>query len=296
MAKGRHAGPGRRALRAVVVVTLAAAVMMLVFRVYGCRASVRAAVGGGYSHWEEFPLRDSLPALEGGLSNLEAFKATMSPFRKADGERAIWLSDTLGAVRLEYAGDKHPFDSVLMLSWATGEALVSRVFHARDVAWSPLTPRRVSGWLEVVAAYVSFPPVISFRMVDPLVSMFEPAEGKVFHVVKDRYFNRPEHPLIPDTTYAVGNLETDLQLVVRGDALAVINPSPRVVVLGLVGGDGRVTVVRGEPGCVSIHRTVMRGRVPPVLAFSDPGRTFPVFRERDAAPHRIFVWMPSARE
>lgn len=276
-----------------VSVALVAAVFMVACWAYGDRVRLRAMAGGGYAHWEEFPLRDSLPALEGGLSNLEAFKVTMSPFRKADPERALWVSDSLGALRVEYVGDKNPFDSVVLMSWATGQTLRTRTFRTRDAVWSPWSARAVDDWVETVTAYVSYPPLITFRPVDPLVNMFEPAEGKVLHVVGRRYFSRALSPVPPDTTYAVTGPEAEVQVVVRGDALAVINPSPRVVVLGLVAaGSKGVTAVRGEPGRVSIYRTVMRGRVPPVLAWTDPGVTYPVFRERDATPRRFFVWNP----
>src|SRR5690554_3035524 len=150
---------------------------------YGSRVRIRAALGKDYAHWADFSLRDSLPALEGGLSNLEAFRVTLSPFRKADTERTLWLSDSLGRVRLEYVGEKHPFDSVLMLAWTTGHPLTARVFRTRDAAWDHAPGRSVGDWLEVVTAYVSFPPLITFRTADPRVTVFEPAEGKVSHVV-----------------------------------------------------------------------------------------------------------------
>lgn len=276
-----------------VSVALVAAVFMVACWAYGDRVRLRAMAGSGYAHWEEFPLRDSLPALEGGLSNLEAFKVTMSPFYKADQERALWVSDSLRSVRIEYAADKSPFDSVVLVSWATGRALRTRTFRTRDAVWSPWEARAVDDWVETVTAYVSYPPLITFRAPDSLVSVFEPAEGKVLHVVSSRYFNRTPSPLPPDTSYAVASPEAEVQVVVRGDALAVVNPSPRVVVLGVVdAGTQGVSVVRGEPGRVSIYRTAMRGRVPPVLAWTDPGKTYPVFRDQEAMPRRFFVWIP----
>ncbi len=295
-------GSARRAPRAAARRVLAAVVLACVagalgaYGAYGVRPWLRAAFGGGYAHWDEFPLRDSLPALEGGLSGLEAFKVTVMPYHKADEERAIWLSDTLGRVRVEYVSERQPFDSVQVLSWSTGRALQVRTFTDREFMRDDSVSQRMAGWTEVVTVYVSFPPLLTFRSADPRIRIFEPAEGKVLHVVKGRYVAHARHSLQADTSYPVPDArDSEVQVVGRGDALAIINPSPRAVVLGLVdsGRKGAVTM-RGEPGRVTVYRTALRGRTPPVLAYSDPGVPFPVFRERETTPRRFFVWMPDS--
>lgn len=271
---------------------------------YGFRAHLRALGGirySGYTPVNDFALRDSLPALEGGLSNLEAFKSTASPIWRADAERSIWLSDSLGALTLEFVTQKTPFDSVTLFAWTTGGTLTSKTFRAgvdgREVAWSTTRAHTSMNWIEVVTAYVSDPPFLSFQTGDSATCLFARAEGTVYHVVSSWYLNRREKPIAPDTAYVIdskimtGNRsDGELALMVRGKALAVVNPGPHAVTLRLLeAGSSRSVILHADSMGVSVYRNLLRGRIGTLLAYTDPGVTFPVFRKRTARPRDFFV-------
>jgi hypothetical protein len=287
--------PVRRATRcAVVVVGTLCASLLAAFWLYGHRVQLRALAGaryGGFTPVLEFALRDSLPALEGGLSNLEAFKVTLAPSWKADPERSMWISDSLNFVTMEFLSEKQPLDSVTVFAWWTGGALESRTFRdTADIAWSLAPGQAVRGWSEVVAAYLSDPPLFTVSSTDPLVTLFESAEGRVMHVIGGWYLGRRLKPLKPDTSYAIAAKGEGLGLMVRGDALAVVNPTPqrqrfRVVEMGT----SRTEVVEADSFGVSVFRTFMVSRRGMLLAYTNPGEPYPVFRVADARPAEIFV-------
>jgi|GEM_PF-3305226 len=272
---------------------------------YGFRAHLRALTGariGGYSPVTDFALRDSLPTLEGGLSNLEAFRSAISPVWRADAERSVWLADSLGSLTLEFVTQKTAYDSVTLFAWTTGTSLRTRVFRARndgrEARWT-LTPARLSArWTEVVAAYVSDPPFLSFQSGDSATRLFARAEGRVFHVVGGWYFNRREKRLWPDTAYPLDSRNMtkgngELSLLARGQALAVVNPGSRPVTLRLLeSGTTRSEILHADSAGVSVYRTLLRERTGALLAYTEPGLTFPVFRTRTAPPQEFFVLRP----
>jgi hypothetical protein len=288
----------RRALLAVVALGVVG--ISTGYWVNGHRVQIRAALdvvtGHGFAPVAAFALRDSLPDLEGGLSNLEAFKVTISPLGRANPERSVWLSDSVRTVNLEFVSDKRPFDSVVLLTWLTGDTLRRSVSRVPEATWNPTLGRAVDDWVEVVSVYASFPPLFNFRSNDSAISLFTQAEGMVFHVVGGWYLSRKEVVLESDTAYRIAARGDDAQLMVKGDALAFVNPSSRPITMRIIGeGDSRGVIVRTDSTSVSVYRTLMKKLRPPALAYSEPGITFPIFRRLDDPPRLFFVWPGDSR-
>src|SRR5688572_10617717 len=95
-----------------------------IFILYGYRVPIWALLNRspetGFTPVRHFLLRDSLPALGGGLSDLEAFRASVSPSRRSNADRSLWVSDTIGSVSVEFVTDRGRFDSVSFLVWTNG--------------------------------------------------------------------------------------------------------------------------------------------------------------------------------
>jgi hypothetical protein len=290
--------PSPRPRRAGHALFIGASVLALAalaaFWIYGHRVHLRALGGarwGGFTPVPAFVLRDSLPALEGGLSNLEAFKVTMNPVWRADNERSLWISDSLTGLTLEFLTRKNPFDSVTLFAWWTGGRVESRTFTGvREPVWTLSPARRVRDWVEVVTVYLSDPPLLSMRASDSTVRLFEQAEGRVFHVVEGWYLGRRERPVVPDTSYALAAQGEGLGLMVRGDALAVVNPAPRPVRLRVLeSGSTRTDIVEADSSGVSVYRTFMRGRGGAIVAYTGAGEPYPVFHTKGASVQEFFV-------
>jgi hypothetical protein len=300
MAARNPSSRGRRALQALSAAAFLVAVGGLTaYWLHGQRVLVRAAFGaagrGGFTTVTPFPLRDSLPALEGGLTNLEAFKATLSPSWKANRDRTIWATDTLGTITLEYLTERAHLDSVTFFLWTgDGPLHTHTVRDERTATWHYSPARAVGTWTEVVAAYLSDPPLLTFTSADSTVELFRQAEGKVMHVVNAWYLNRRPPPLTPDTSYPLDAKYRGepLQRLARGPALAIVNATDRPVRLRLTGfrtpAPHSVTV-GADSGRVAVYRSLLGNRPGTLMAYTDPGVAFSVFRESAPEPPRFFV-------
>lgn len=302
MAAHHPSSRGRRLFQALAAATLmVAAGGLTAYWLYGQRVLLRAALGGtgsgGFTRVTPFALQDSLPALEGGLTNLEAFKVTFSPSGKANRDRSVWSSDSIGTITLEYLTQRDPLDSVTLLLWTGDGPLRTRTVRGgRTATWSPSVARPVATWTEMAAAYISYPPILALRSSDTSVALFAQAEGKVLHVVNAWYLNRREPALEPDTSYPLEAPHREgepLRLMARGTALAVVNATNRPVRLRLTGVHGvngsHAALLKADSLHVTVYRTLLKERSGHVMAYTDPGVTFAVFRASAPEPARFFV-------
>ena len=81
-----------------------------------------------------------------------------------------------------------------------------------------------------------------------------------------------------------------MTLMAHGDAVAVVNPDVRPVTLRVLEvGSTRTEILHVDSMSVSVYRNLLRRRTGILLAYTDPGITFPVFRKRSAPPREFFV-------
>lgn len=319
--------PSRKRIAALLLSSSLSVVVL--FAAYGHRVRLRAYMdaamdragaphakqGGGFVEAVDFPLRDSLPALEGGLSNLEAFRASMSPSRKANRDRTLWISDSIATISLEYLTQRERIDSVTLMLWAGDGPLRTKTVRSAGAAtWAHAHRRSVRDWTEAVAVYRSFPPFIALESADPSVALFVQAEGKVFHVVNGWYLNRRESASKPDTSYPIvaddGHPEP-LRLMARGTAIAIVNTMKTPVTLRLTGttdredippakkagdisdglSDDLSVILFADSMHVSVYRNILKERHGTLMAYTEPGITVPVFRKSTVDPQRFFVLM-----
>ncbi len=260
---------------------------------YDYRVRWLASIGrfGGFVTAQAFPLRDSLPALGGSLSNLEAFKLTVDPMARTNADRSIWVNDSLHRISMEYFADKNPFDSVTLMVWSSDSFAASKTFrNRRDVTWDLKRSNKPTDWTEVVGMYASYPKVLTFRSPDSSVRLFDPVEGKVLHVVRGRYRDHRERITPADTSYPAREKGSDLQLLAKGNALAVVNPSTRAVTLRLVSMyPKRWHLIRVSGNSIHIYRRLLQNHLSNVWAYTNPGETYPVILEDTRDPTRFFL-------
>jgi hypothetical protein len=260
---------------------------------YDLRVQLCAATGKycGFVQAQVFPLRDSLPALSGGLSNLEAFKLAPVASVRTNADRSLWILDSIGSISLEYHTDKLPFDSVQLFLWTSDSFVASRTYKNRgSVSWNPAPKSRIRSWTEIVGAYASYPKLLRFHSADTSVRIFDPIEGKVIHAVRGRYRNHNEIITRPDTAYPVPEAARELTLLEKGSSLAVVNPSETPVQIRLVLVESkRWHVLQIEGHSVQVYRNLLRHINGNILAYTRPNETFPVFREDTRNPAQFFL-------
>jgi hypothetical protein len=252
----------------------------------------------GFSLKEEFSLLDSLPALSPGLGELEAFKLTVDASSKTNADRSVWLGDSLGRIALEYYSGKSKFDSVLFYVWTSDSLVQTRTLKtSRSLAWNIPYGKKAATWIEVVGVYMSRPRFPNFRFPDSSVSIFEEIEGKTIHVVSNRYRDRGEEPVDPDTSYSVEASDGSLALVARGAGLAIVNPFPVAVELRVIRiSEKRWDVCKVAGRSIQVYRNLLRGLEGPVLAYTSPGKAHSVLLKRKERPAAYF-WLdhPASR-
>jgi hypothetical protein len=244
----------------------------------------------GFFRRAEFSLLDSLPALSPGLGELEAFKLTADPSSETNADRSVWLDDSLGRVSMEFYSGKAAFDSATLYLWTSDSTLESRTLRdKRSILWDIPYGRRVRNWTEVVGFYVSRPRILNFRSAEPSIRVFEQIEGKTIHVVNRRYRDRTEPILAPDTSYSGDAGE--LQLLARGNALAIINPAPQPIVIRIIRlNEKRWVVCRVEGKTIQVYRHLFANLKSPILAYTSPGRTHNILVKR-VEPPPLYFWL-----
>jgi hypothetical protein len=129
---------------------------------------------------------------------------------------------------------------------------------------------------------------------DTSARLFERVEGQTLHLVRRRYRDRREALTRPDTVYAIKE-SGELTLLARGNALAIVNPEPKAVRLKVVHPPGsRAEICEAPSHSVSIYRTILRKGEESVLAYTEPGRTFPVL-SRGGQTSRDYFWLDGTR-
>ena len=83
--------------------------------IYGYRVALLAAGHVVLSPAAPVRLQDSLPALGGGLSDLEAFSLALSPGGRADAARAVWWAPTADSLVVEFYTERRRLDSTPIL-------------------------------------------------------------------------------------------------------------------------------------------------------------------------------------
>jgi hypothetical protein len=249
----------------------------------------------GFSRRESFSLLDSLPALSAGLGDLEAFKLTADPGSKTNVDRSVWLADSLGQISMEFYSGKSVFDSALLYLWTSDSVAASRTLKGgRSIAWNIPVRKKIDAWTEVVGVYVSRPRFLNFKAPDPSITLFDQVEGKTIHIVRKRYRDRVASPVLPDTLYpasASGELSGDLQLMAKGDALAIVNPSAGAIELRVIRiSEKRWEVCEVKAHSIQIYRSLLRDVRGPILAYTSPGRTHPLLFKAGEIPAAYF-WL-----
>lgn len=251
----------------------------------------------GYTRPLPFDLRDSLPALEGGLSDLEAFTVHVPGARRANFDRTLWIAPRADSLVLAYVTDRDPHADVRLVTWTDDPVFTVHADRARSVTRTVHRPAPVRDWIEVVAAFIARPARIRYDTGDPAVVRFERAEGRTLHLVGGAYRPRRLRVTPPDTTYPVTGRNSGqgdpLVLLARGDALAVISQSREHVRLRVVfrDGEGRIRrpVVEAAPGMVRVYRTALAGAKGTILAYTHPGILFPLRGDRKIDPPEYFI-------
>jgi hypothetical protein len=261
--------------------------------VYDLRVQLCAATGKycGFVQAKVFPLRDSLPALSGGLSNLEAFKLAPVVPARANADRSLWILDSIGSISFEYHTDKIPFDSVQFFLWTSDSFVASRTFTKRgSVSWNPAPKSRIRGWTEIVGAYASYPKLLKFRSADTSVRIFDPIEGKVIHAVQGRYRVHKEPITRSDTSYHAPEVARELTLLAKGSSLAVVNPSEAPVRIRIVMVEtNHWHILQIEGRTAQVYRNLLRNINGNIIAHTRPNEPFPVFREDTRNPAQFFL-------
>jgi hypothetical protein len=249
----------------------------------------------GFAPARKFSLVDSLPALSGGLSDLEAFRIQpladeIHPAR-ANPEQSIWIADSLRRVRMEYFTDKRVLDSVTLVLWTSDSLTEARTFTGRrNIVWETDVREKMRDWTEIVGVYISRPGLLEFHAADTSISLFSQVEGRTLHAVRGRYRDRREQPVSPDTLYPV-TAGSELQLLARGNALAIVNPSPRPLELRILRvRQRRWDICRVRANSVQVYRRLLEGLSGPILAYTAPGKTFPILPRGEDAPQSYYWW------
>jgi hypothetical protein len=241
-------------------------------------------------------LEDSLPALQ-ELHDLEALAVAPAPGGRANAARTVWHAPQADSLVVAFHTERRRHDSTVLFLWSSAGGAHRRVVRARGPhRWS--LPRRgadrdasPAGWEEVIAAYVArprFPPLRSDDAGLSGVTPFERVTGRVLHLVNGVYRNRRVPVVRPDTGYPAPS-RGELELLARGDALAVVNPGPDALQLGIIiMRDGRRRVCRVPGRTVHVYRTLLRRADGPVLAHTDPGAPRPLFAGDTPA---VFFWL-----
>lgn len=244
---------------------------------YSFRIAVFAVGNIGLTPARPVALRDSLPALGGGLSDLEAFSLSLSPRGRANAARTVWWAPVADSLVTEFYTERRRLDSTRLVLWSdVSGSRQKNLRTARYARWTLPVSRRANGkpddWEEIVGVYVSRPQRLAFRSVDTTVEIFERVEGKVIHRVRGAYRPRRLTPVAPDTAYPSPHTG-DLEILARGDAVAVINPGDREILLGIIhAADGQRDALRIPSGTLQVYRTLLRNRRGPVLVYENPGR------------------------
>ena len=245
----------------------------------------------GFSRRNKFSLLDSLPALSPDLGELEAFKLTVDSAAKTNSDRSVWLGDSLRRISMEFYTGKSVFDSTTLYLWTSDSVVESRPLkNQRSILWDITYRRKVTHWTEVVGVYISRPRFFDFQSQDASVSVFEQVEGKTIHVVSHRYRDRLEKPLAPDTAYPSNNGE-ELQLLARGSALAIINPTTNTVVTRVIRIAEKRWDICSVPGnTIQVYRSLLKGVNGPVLAYTSAGIARSLIVKEQEVPAAYF-WL-----
>ena len=252
----------------------------------------------GYTAPRPFDLRDSLPALEGGLSNLEAFTVDVADARLANVDRTVWITQRSDSLSLAYVTDRDPHEDVRLVTWTDDPVFTAEtVGEHRHVRRVVHRPGPVRDWVEVVSVFAARPHPFRHVSEDPDVTRFERAEGRTLHLVGGAYRPRALRATPPDTAYPVPPtaLSGDDPLVVlaRGDALALVSTRVNPVRLRVVFRDrnGRIhrPVVEAAPDTVRVYRALLTDASGILLAYTDPGIPFPLRGERKGDPPEYFI-------
>ena len=290
-----EAGPRRRrlTLAAACVLALCAALPWLHARHVRLLAPL-----AGYTAPRPFDLRDSLPALEGGLTDLEAFAAHVPGARRANFDRTVWITARADSLTFDYVTTRSPHDSVRIVTWSDDPVFdVAVIPHTRAASRVVARPGPVRDWIEVVSVFLAAPQRFRMHATEPGVTRFERAEGRTLHLVRSAYRARILRPSPPDTAYpipdTVPETSAEPELLARGNAVAILNPTDARLRLRIVFRDhtGRIhrPVVDVAPGHVHVHRTLLAGAWSTVLAYTDPGMPFGLMRDASDADRAYFL-------
>jgi hypothetical protein len=227
-------------------------------------------------------LLDSLPALEGGLSDLEAYAVAPWPGGRASPARTVWWAPRAESLMVEFYTSRRARDSTRLFVWSEASGAARKMLRQEGSAqWAIPLGRTRTGWNEIVGVFVSHPRLLDRRASDSSISIFERVEGRTLHLVSGRYSSRPIRCAHPDTMYPAP-AEGEIELLARGDALAVVNPGKDIVRVGLVHmPSGHRDLCEIRAGSVHVYRSLLRGTTGPLLAYTDAGNTRPLlFREK----------------
>jgi hypothetical protein len=280
----------RTPLTPLLIALAVPAAFLLAEMVYGFRIPLLAVGGVALTPARPVALRDSLPALAGGLSDLEAFSMALSPRGRADAARTVWWAPVADSLVIEFYTERRRLDSTQLILWSDVSGYRHKNLRLmRYAKWTLPVHESVDGWEEIVGVYVSRPRSFTFRSADTTVEIFERVEGRVLHRVQGAYRTRRQNPVLPDTAYPSPQ-SGDLEILARGDAVAVVNPGKHEVLLGVIHAeDGRRDVLQIPPGMLQVYRTLLRNRRGPILVYENPGRPKPVlFQTPD---EQSFFWL-----
>jgi hypothetical protein len=281
-------------LRPVLAMSAGIVLLATGMRLYGRVNSELVRLTRSFRPAPEIALADSLPALSGGLSGLEAFALSLPAGTLATFDRALWLSDSIREVIVDFHSTRNPFDSAVLYVWAAGRLHARTVRQPGGVRWRIPVGHGVSDWEEVIAFQVSRPAHWKIRHADPGISVFERVEGSVLHVLRNTYATHPGDWARPDTTYPTADSGA-FALLTRGAALAAINPARdavRLRVLGPGGNDARMLHI--PPRTIQVYRNFWKG-AGTLLAYTDAGRPFCVLG-RCRPVHREFFQLEKPPE
>jgi hypothetical protein len=223
-----------------------------------------------------FTLTDSLPDLDVGMRRFEAFRLYDSSGSKSNLTGSLSYSRSIQRiVKLEYLCNHGVNDSLVILNWVASGKVIRQTFSGEPAQKILLRFQDTvrGSWQSRNVALISFPRTI-VRAFPKGIRGFDRIEGTTIHEVSSVYSMRCNRFQTPDTSYFAPYDYSDVDFLVRGDNLAIVNGSKTSIKLAIYSPSLGWKYLKAHRNRVSVFRKLLHPSDEFMVAYTAPDSRF----------------------
>ncbi|MEN9308926.1 MAG: hypothetical protein RL173_2858 [Fibrobacterota bacterium] len=219
---------------------------------------------------KSYSLIDSIPSLDSSLHRFEAYRLYDSSSEKSNASGNLSYAKTGARLsKFEYLRGQGTNDSLILLSWAD-DGVIERqtiVGVAAQGFSREYNDTIYEGWVARHVVFSSFPRSIP-KNVSTTIQAFDQIEGTFVHEISGHYVQKVVEPKKPDTAYRAPFHYSDIEVLLNGSNLAIINGSKNKEEVAVYGPKMGWRCLSAKAGYVSVFRDCIKWRESFLVAYT----------------------------